>query len=552
MIKSQLRCLFIFIITSVSILANAEERLLYNVNGYGFDDDRLVQFSLLHIGADGRIKDRGTDQDLRRMQLSSDLKRVDMQGAHILPGLIDAHGHILNLGFKKNQLDLTGVKSLQEAQAKIQAYAKANPALPWIKGRGWNQELWSVKIFPTAADIDKVVDNRPVWLTRIDGHAAWANSKAMQLASVTKASVAPAGGEIIRYSSGEPTGIFVDQAEQLIEAVIPPATSLEIEQALNAALRRLAQVGITSVHDAGVNINTISLYKKFIDEKKLSLRVYAMLGGLSQLKAFGLPLLNYGQDQLQVRSVKLYIDGALGSRGAALLSPYDDSKETQGLLFHQDREFTAILKQVLDAGYQANVHAIGDAGNRLVLNTFSKLLTPGTRALRHRIEHAQVVALDDIPRFKSLDLIASMQPTHATSDKNMAEKRVGAERIKGAYAWSTFLKQGTLIASGSDFPVESSNPFYGLHAAVTRQDLDNQPPEGWYKNEAMTLEQALYSFTQGAAFAAHQEAFVGGLKPGQWADYIVVDRDIFAIPASSIAAVQVQQTYLAGRLVYQQ
>jgi predicted amidohydrolase YtcJ len=319
-------------------------------------------------------------------------------------------------------------------------------------------------------------------------------------------------------------------------------------------MAHMNSVGLTGVGDAGVSAKDIAAYKRLADQGRLSVRIYAMIldtGEDFRVIAKDGPLLGYGNDRLTVRSVKLIADGALGSRGAALMAPYSDKPEQHGLLFMTDAEMQHKIETALKAGYQVNIHAIGDAANHQVLDAFEAAYrTVGGRQLRNRIEHAQVVALPDIPRFKQLDLIASMQPTHATGDMNMAETRIGPERLKGAYAWRAFLDQGTVIAGGSDFPVESDNPFFGLHAAVTRTDHANQPPGGWHPEQSMTLLEAFRSFTLDAAYAERQELSLGSLEPGKWADFIVIDRDLFKIPPADIWKIQVEETWLAGERVY--
>jgi predicted amidohydrolase YtcJ len=337
--------------------------------------------------------------------------------------------------------------------------------------------------------------------------------------------------------------------------VLPRQTEAEARTTLDRSLAEIARVGLTSVHDAGIEAGNDRLYRDYADHGKLTARVYGMIGGterdFDQLSANG-PLKTYANDMYALRAVKLYSDGALGSRGAALLEPYSDEPKSHGLLFRSDAEIRAMMQKAMKKGYQVNVHAIGDAGNHQILDGYEQLVRQtATSGLRHRIEHAQVVTLADIARFKTIGIIPSMQPTHATSDMNMAEQRVGAERIKGAYAWRTFLKQGSHIACGSDFPVESPNPFYGIHAAVTRQDAKGQPAAGWHADQAMTLPEAFRCFTLDAAFAAHQENLVGSLEPGKWADFIVIDQDLFKMPARDIYKTGVLQTWVAGRQVYQ-
>ena len=399
-----------------------------------------------------------------------------------------------------------------------------------------------------------MVPDKPVWLSRVDGHAGWANSAALKLAGITRDTPDPQGGKIEHDAQGNPTGILVDAATRLVDKVVPPPNEAERRAALDAALKQLASVGLTSAHDAGVSAEADALFREYAGKGKLTTRVYGMVSGtdafFDRVSTAG-PLMTYGNDHYALRAVKLFADGALGSRGAALLAPYSDSPQAKGLLFVSDAVMLQRMEKAIKAGYQVNVHAIGDAGNRQVLDGFAKLgQLYNTAALRNRIEHAQVVALEDIPRFKQLGVIPSMQPTHATSDMNMAEDRVGALRIQGAYAWQTFLKQGSRIACGSDFPVESPNPFWGLHAAVTRQDMEGKPPGGWYPNQKMTLKEALRCFTVDAAYAAHQENTLGTLENGKWADFIVIDRDLFGVPPQDIFKITVLQTWVGGRQVF--
>lgn len=532
--------------------AGAADLLLDHVNGYTLDAaGKLQRFEAMLVD-DGKVLATGKREAMR--ERAGDAKVVDGHGLTLLPGLIDAHGHVMGLGTMKRQADLTSAKSLDEALSKVKAFASANAGSAWIVGRGWNQVVWKLGRFPTAKELDTVAGDRPVWLERVDGHAGWANSAAIKLAGVDRTTPDPAGGRIERDAEGHPSGVFVDSAMDLIAGKVPPLTPKQNAVALDAALAELASMGLTGVHDAGVDADTVALYKRYADERRLTVRINVMIGGtgadFDALAANG-PIAGYGGGFLDVRSVKLYADGALGSRGAALLAPYSDDAHNRGLLFHSPADLTAMIGKALAKGYQVGVHAIGDAANREVLDGFEAAFAKhGGRALRNRVEHAQVVALADIPRFKTLGLVASMQPVHATSDMNMAEDRVGAERIKGAYAWRTFLDQGTVIAAGSDFPVESPNPFHGLYAAVTRQDPSGRPPGGWYPGQDLTLVEAFRAFTLDAAWAASREDVQGTLEPGKWADFILVDRDIFAEAPARLWSTAVLETWVGGKRVY--
>jgi predicted amidohydrolase YtcJ len=526
-----------------------------NANGYTLNAaGKLVKFAALAVDDGGRILAVGSSKAVAA-KAPAGATRVDMQGKTVLPGLIDAHGHVFGLGAIATGAELYSSTSLPGALQAVGDFAKANPQRAWVVGNGWNQEIWKLGRFPTALELDGAVADRPALMHRVDGHAVWVNSKALALAGITHETPDPAGGKIERDEIGRPTGILVDAAMDLVNKVVPAPTEAESRASLDGALAHLAKVGLTSAHDAGIGVGEDRLFRAYADNGKLTARIYAMIGDTTadfdQLSKDG-PLQSYANGLYALSAVKLYSDGALGSRGAALIAPYSDAPNTKGLLFYKNEEMLAKMDKAMKAGYQVNVHAIGDAGNHQILDAYAELLKkyPEAAAQRHRIEHAQVVAPADIPRFKTLGIIPSMQPTHATSDQNMAEQRVGPQRIKGAYAWQTFLKQGSKIACGSDFPIESPNPLAGIHAAVTRQDGSGMPAGGWYKNEAMNLLQAFRCFTLDAAYAARQEKDIGSLEAGKWADFIVTDADLFKVPAANIGKITVLQTWVAGKQVY--
>jgi predicted amidohydrolase YtcJ len=525
--------------------------LIEHIQGYTLAADRLATFSGLVFEA-GKVLETGEAAELHKKYPNAVL--VDGHGRTLLPGLIDAHGHVFDLGIETVEIQLADTQSLTEGQASIRAYAAANAQRPWLLGAGWNQVTWKLGRFPLASEIDAVVADKPVVLDRVDGHAKWLNTKALQAAGITRDTPDPPGGRIERDAAGYPNGVLVDKAMLLVERVIPPPTQAELRGALKAALSHMNSVGLTGVGDAGINVAQAAVYRQMADQGLLTVRIYAMIrdtgADFRALSKHG-PLIGYAQDTLNIRAVKLFADGALGSRGAALLTPYSDMPTQHGLLFMSEPQMQHKIETALRAGYQVNVHAIGDAANHEVLDAFEGAYkNVSGRELRNRIEHAQVVTLADIPRFKQLDLVASMQPTHATSDKNMALDRIGAARLQGAYAWRAFLDQGTRIAGGSDFPVESDNPFFGLHAAITRTDHSGQPPGGWHPEQAMTLLEAFRAFTLDAAYAEHQENSLGSLEPGKWADFILIDRDLFRIPPADIWRIKVEQTWLAGRRVH--
>ena len=544
------------LVISLSLSASAVADTLYtNMKGYTLTSPAgehavLQEFSSMLV-ENGKIQAIGSDALVQRFTETDNT--VDMKGKTVLPGLTDAHGHVQSLGNSLLQVDLRDTSSVSAAVQKVRAYAGEQPQMEWITGRGWNQEQWQQKVFPTASHLDEVVSDRPVWLMRVDAHAGWANTEALRLAGIDKDTVAPDGGEIIRDEQGNPTGVLVDNAMQLVEDIIPEPSLEQQRAAYELAFRHLVKLGITSVHDAGINSDEISIYKGLQNQGRMPLRVYGMIAAtepkLAQLLAEG-PYQSNDQ-KLTIRSVKIYADGALGSRGAALIEPYSDDHDNHGLMVTSEEKIRDLYELIIPHGFQINTHAIGDRANRVVLENMAEIYEElGGRNLRNRIEHAQIVHPDDLKRFNELNLIASMQPTHATSDKNMAEDRLGSERMAGAYAWQTLLDQGTVIAAGSDFPVELANPFYGLHAAVTRQDRDNMPAGGWYAEEKMSLKQALRSFTIDAAYSAWQEKSLGSLEPGKWADFIVLGQDPFAVDSSDIWQTQVEQTYVAGERVY--
>ncbi|RDV24041.1 amidohydrolase [Alteromonas aestuariivivens] len=532
-----------------SLRALADQAVLVeNVNGYTLNaDGDLVRFSSLLVEA-GKV----SALDPKSLP-DSNLVRIDGKQRTMLPGLIDAHGHLMGLGKNLLQVDVRESASARDAARMVADYVFANSQQQWVTGRGWNQELWPDKAFPNASQLDEAEPSRPVWLRRVDGHAGWANTRALKIAGITKDTPDPQGGQILRDSDGNPTGVLIDNAMELVEQHLPTTTTEQYAAQLEAAGQHLLSVGITAMHDAGVERSLYDFYLAMAAEKKLPIRIYAMISATDPDldKMLNLGRIRSLDDFINIRSVKAYGDGALGSRGAALLEPYSDAPEQHGLMLTQPDQFGPLFNHIIGSGFQLNFHAIGDKANHLALDQFAQTFAKlGGQALRNRIEHAQVITPDDLERFAELKILPSMQPTHATSDKNMAEARLGKARMKGAYAWQTLHQSGIAIPLGSDFPVELANPFYGLHAAVTRQDRNNQPVKGWYPEEALTLEQAFRGFTLDAAYAAHSEDTLGSLMPGKWADFILLDQDIFAIEAQDIWKTRVLQTWVAGQQVY--
>ncbi len=515
------------------------DTLVDNVNGIQAAPDGSIQhFRALVIGGDGKVRQVLEHPELVR--LSGITQHVDGHGRTLLPGLIDAHGHVLGLGFGALQLDLVGTNSLDDLKQRLKTYAAAHSDTRWIIGRGWNQELWPVKTFPTAADLDSVVGDRPVVLERVDGHAYVVNSAAMRAAGVTAATPAPAGGRI-------ENGLFVDNAKDLIDKATPPASPAELDQALAKAQDILLSYGVTGVGSMSTGLGDWQAMRRAGDAGQLQVRLMVYADELKLLGEVPRPTDWLYGDKLRMVGIKFYADGALGSRGAWLKQPYADKPDTRGLQFHSDSEMLKLADTAAGAGFQIATHAIGDAANAQIISVYEQMSKKYGRDRRWRIEHFQIVDPADIPRIAPAGIIASMQPTHETSDRLMAEKRLGPNRLAGAYAWRTVLKSGARLAFGTDFPVESANPFPGLSAAISRQDVEGQPPGGWIPSERLTFGQALYAYTGGAAYAGFAEQTFGSLERGKWADFVLVDRNPMKVDAKSLARTQVLETWVGGK-----
>ncbi len=485
---------------------------------------------------------------------------LDLGGRTVLPGLVDAHGHLLELGLVLHEVDVAGTRAYAEVVRRVAERARAHPAVAgagstWVLGHGWDQNAWGDTRFPTHEALSAAVPDRPVWLARIDGHAGLANAAAMRAAGVTRDTPDPAGGRIERDAAGNPTGVFVDNAKSLVERVIPPPTRAEVRTALRDATAELHRYGLTGVHDPGEPRPVIELMEEMAGAGELELRTYVMVGDDSAALAYYFargPRSALAGGRLWVRAVKLYADGALGSRGAALLEPYNDDPRNAGLLVSAPAHIRDVATRALRAGFQVNTHAIGDRANRLVLDAYEAALREvPTADHRFRIEHAQILHHDDVPRFAALGVIPSMQASHQTSDMYWAGTRLGEGRLYGAYAWRSLIDAGSIVPNGSDFPVERVNPLISFHAAVSRQDAAGWPPGGWHPEQRMTRDEALRSVTLWPAMAAFQEHDLGSLTAGKYADFVVLDRDVMRAAADEILAARVLATYVGGRAVYE-
>ena len=501
----------------------------------------------------GRIVFVGSDREARMLAVSS-TRVVDARGNVVIPGMVDAHAHLLGLGNSLRNVQLAGSATYDEVIARVVERSKSTRPGEWIVGRGWDQNLWPDKKFPTHDALSRALPNNPVVLTRIDGHAMVANAMAIRAAGVTASTRDPDGGRIERNADGSPAGVFVDNAQGLVSRAIPAATKAQVREAILAAIAEASKWGLTGIHDAGASRRTIDIYESLAREGRYNLRNYVMVSGDSANVRHYLgvgPRSALYDGRIWIRSFKLYADGALGSRGAALLASYSDDPGNTGLLVTPPADLQRIATAALRRGFQVCSHAIGDRGNRVVLDAYDAALRAvPTPDHRFRIEHAQVISLQDIPRFALLGVIPSMQASHQTSDMRWAEARVGAERIRGAYAWRSLLNSGVVIPNGSDFPVEEVNPLISFHSAVSRQDRTNWPSGGWYPEQVMTRDEALRSMTIWPAYAAFQEKTMGSITPGKYADFVILDRDIMKISATEILETKVISTWLGGKKVY--
>lgn len=477
---------------------------------------------------------------------------IDGKGRVMLPGMIDAHVHVMDIGFAALSLDLSDTTSLADALNRIAKFSAEHPDRPWIIGRGWNQEKWQLGRFPTAAELDAVTGGRPVWLQRVDGHAGWANSAALKAAGVTAATSDPAGGSIDRAPDGAPRGVLVDAAMELIEAKVPAPRPEDRDLAFANAQQILFKRGVTAVADMGTGIEDWQAYRRAGDANKLYVRIMAYARGPEQMVLIGGPGPSpwLYQDRLRLNGVKLYVDGALGSRGAWLKAPYADAPATRGLPQLNQTQLGNLMSRAAMDNFQVAIHAIGDQANATVIGAIADLSETYKGDRRWRIEHAQIVDPKDIARFAASGAIASMQPTHQTSDRVMAQARLGPDRLAGAYPWKSLKAAGVRLAFGSDAPVELADPWAGLAAAVSRQGVDDQPPGGWQPQERVTPAEALAAYTADAAYAGFAERKFGRLAPGLRADFVLVDTDPLTANPAQLRATKVMETWIGGGMVW--
>ena len=538
-----------------------------NVNGIALDaNGAIVHFGALLIDDDGKveklIQGRYKEPEYKRPKKRKKGEpwpeppkglafKLDAGGKTLIPGLIDAHGHVMGMGLSLITLDLSDTKSLAQAQEKIRAYVAANPGRKWIIGTGWNQEQWGLGRFPTAAELDAAVGDIPVWLERIDGHAGWANSAAIRAAGVTAATKAPAGGRI-EMASGKPAGVFVDKAMDLVQKVVPPPAPKDRDLALEKAQRALLSMGITGIADMGTSIEDWQAFRRSADRGALRVRIMSYAAGLDNMVLIAGPEPTpwLYDDHLRMGGIKLLLDGALGSRGAWLKADYADAPGQRGLNMIPGTPLRNIMSRAAMDNFQVAVHAIGDAANGEILDAVEELGDTYKGDRRWRIEHAQIVDPADLPRFGRLGVVASMQPVHLASDWRMAMARMGEARLQGAYAWKAMLDNRVPLAFGSDVPVESANPFPGIAVAMTRQDAQGEPVGGWMPQQRVSFQAALDGFTRQAAYAGFAEKKFGSLIPGQRADFLLIDRDISSAQPADIRATQVLETWIGGKRVY--
>jgi predicted amidohydrolase YtcJ len=500
----------------------------------------------------------GRNADANRL-VGPNTKVIDLRGAAVFPGFTDAHMHLSGVGDREMTLNLEGTTSLEDFLARVKARVDQSRPGQWVTGRGWIETFWKPPVFPTRQDLDRISPNNPVVLTRADGHASIANSAALRLANVTRTTVAPSGGAINKDSDGEPTGMLIDRAQGLVRRLVPGPTEDEQDQQILKGVEREVMLGWTQIQDAHGTWGEVARMRRLYQDGKIKIRIYKAISGpgadADTLIARGASLGEFG-NRFTVRAIKVVMDGALGSRGAALLAPYTDDARTTGLITTDTVALKRMLLGALRSGIQVETHAIGDRGNRLTLDFYESAMqqVPADQRKiaepRWRDEHSQIVNMADLPKFKRLGIIASMQPSHAIGDLYFAPARLGLDRLNGAYAWQSLIKLGVPIAGGTDAPVERGEPLIEFYAAVARKDMQGRSGEGWHPEEKMTRDQALKAFTLWAAFAAFEDAVRGTIETGKLADLTVFDKDIMTVPELEILKSKNLMTIINGEIVY--
>ena len=504
----------------------------------------IGQGKILSVGSTKKIRDSFPDTEV-----------IDLKGQTVMPGIIESHGHLLSLGQSFLELNVEGVETPAAVIARVAERVKETPPGQWIIGWGWDEGAWA-RNYPANDELSRVSPENPVYLRGLHGFACWVNERALDVAGITAETPDPPNGAILKDTeSGKPIGILTNEAQELVTRHIPPLSQQQIEKALQMAIEECLKHGLTTVHEARTTSVMLEAFQSLLKQDKLQSRIYVMLDWTDEdlLESYFRKGPEVDPEQmLFVHCIKVFVDGALGSRGAAMMESYSDAPEEKGLIVTSEQDLVRLTSRSLKSGLQVAVHAIGDQASRITLNAFRRAIkdVPEAKDHRLRIEHAQVVALEDIPKFAPLGIVLSMQPPHCTSDMPWAEIRVGPDRIRGAYAWRSFLDSGVHLTLNSDFPGETLNPFYGMYAAMTRQNPEGQPEGGWYPDQCLSREEVLKAYTVEAAFSGFTEDINGRILPGMLADFIVLSDDILSIPVRGFLSLQVEQTYLGGHLVF--
>jgi predicted amidohydrolase YtcJ len=546
-------------LASAAFAAEPAQIVFVNGNIYTMNE-RQPRAEAIAVKGD-RILFVGSNADAQKFHGAPSSRRIDLGGKTVTPGFTDSHCHIFGIGERELTLNLEGTNTLEDFLAKVKERVAKTEKGKWITGRGWIETFWKPPQFPTRVDLDKIAPDNPVWLTRADGHAAIANSAALRIAMIDKETKNPFGGEILKdKQTGEPTGMLLDHAQELVRKNIPQPTEAERREAFVVGVKRELSLGWCEIQNAGSNLDDLPPMRQALESGQCKIRVYNAAYSPGPAGAALLrdgPTINAFDHHFSQRTIKVVFDGALGSRGAALLAPYSDAPETSGFLREKEADLRPIFEEALRKGIQIETHAIGDRANRVILDLYEnamKAVPPDQRKIREprwRVEHAQILSAQDLPRFAKLGIIASMQPSHAISDLFFAPRRLGKERLAGAYAWQSLLKSGAIICGGSDAPVERGEPMIEFYAAVTRKSIKGESGDGWHPEQAVSREQALKMFTVAPAYAAFEENDKGSLEPGKLADFAVLSKDIMEIPAAEILTTKCMMTVIDGEIVYE-